>query len=52
MPDQSLELEFREDGQWFLDRFLSRFRDSPDPKIDDIEIVEAQISQVVVDGIR
>jgi hypothetical protein len=52
MPDQSLALEFGEDGQWFLDRFLPRFRESADPKIDDVETVEAKISQVVMDGIH
>jgi hypothetical protein len=51
MPDQSPALEFSEDRQWFLDRFLPRFRDSADPKIDDIEMVEAKISQVVMNGI-
>src|SRR5579872_470383 len=52
MPDQSLTLEVDEDGQWLLDRFLPRFRESADPKIDNVEMVEAKISQVVLNGIH
>jgi hypothetical protein len=30
----------------------ARFRNSTDPKIDDVEMVEAKISQVVMEGIH
>src|SRR4029077_10695096 len=52
MTDQSLPLEFDEHGQRLFDRFLSRFREATDPKIDDIEMVEAEIPQVVMDSIH
>src|ERR1700756_4159012 len=52
MPDQSLALEFGEHGQRLFDRFLPRFRESADPKIDNVEMVEAEISKVVMNGIH
>src|ERR1700756_3953522 len=52
MPDQSLTLEFGEHGQRLFDRFLPRFRESADPKIDNVEMVEAEISKVVMNGIH
>src|SRR6266404_5177667 len=52
MTDQSLLLEFGKHRQRFFDRSFRRFRYSSHSKVNHIQHVEPEISQVVVDGIN
>src|SRR6267154_5622189 len=52
MTDQSFLLEFGKHRQRFFDRSFRRFRYSSHSKVNHIQYVEPEISQVVVDGIN
>src|SRR5262249_41049971 len=52
LTDQPLTLEFCQHGQRLRNRSLRRFRESANPKIDDVQCVKAEISQVVMNGIN
>jgi hypothetical protein len=49
MTNQSLVLELGEHGEGFLDRFIGGRHDSANTQIDDIQRVQAEVSQVVMD---
>jgi hypothetical protein len=51
MPDQSLTLEFGKHGQRFFDGSLRWRHHFSNPKIDDIQRVESQISEIVMNAV-
>ncbi len=48
MPDQALPLQFRQRGERGLDRSFGGSMDAPNPEIDNLDRVQAEIAQVVV----
>src|SRR5438270_12717875 len=52
MTNQSLTLEFGKHSQRFFDRSLRRLRDSSNPKIDDIQHFESEISKTFVNSVN
>src|SRR5262249_45777589 len=51
MADESLMLEFGEHSQRLLDGSVRGPLDSPDSQVDNIELIEAEISQVIMNRV-
>src|SRR2546426_8999607 len=51
MADQSLLLEFSKHSQRFLNGSLRWLHNSSDPKVDDIQSIESEISEIVVNSV-